>query len=891
MESFVSQRRPYNSPHLSTLSHKSSLPPFFTKYDKRWRWWHILFLAILLIVLVETALILVGYVFVQFQPSPIRITLRQYPKIKYQPLNSTAFPSNWRNGTSVYHITKEFGPATMGGMGMILTALATEQQRTGQLDVNVVLPYYSYLKHKRKGDEFHRVADLVMYIQDKQQRVPVTNTNSNNFPFPFSSSSSSTSSTSSKTSAYISASASSSSSSSSSISPSSDSQSSLSCKPKPFLGSIISENEQTRPSSAPSWVSLEFRVTKWNYVITSPPPAVNQTTWYIDDHGNNQTLPAGTQRPPFKHEQLTVYLIGPGNRTPFSMAFRARNPVGIYSSPKGLPQEWKDQYFLKAAATFLSFQASAASHDQSLFAPTSDFVSPSGVDVVHIHGATNAYLAHYLQDSTLWNTALPKPSLVYTMHDYLDELQYTNTVTNVHKFDPRPPDDLDISDGCIDDFSFGTGASSIEPTDNINQRNAKSTPIVPTIHGNRMFMSSLAIDLANVVTFVSQTMAIDMVEGRMDFYLKELVMENILRKAQRGLFFGVSNGVDYRHAHPFESKRLAKAKLAFPTFAWQQLTQQQQQQQQQPSNEQAQDGQQQRFILSNNVARDYVSAQKDRAKRWLIRKKFLRDTDKHRQIVLFVGRFQYNKGLASFDRAIQAFIEHNMILVIIGQPNNYPLDRVKQWQLDYPGFVYVLTTAQEQKSWLMYVRAAADLVFVPSVTESFGLVAAEGMVFGAPVLSTGVGGLKEFLVDRPNISRDDPAAQYINQHPYNAYLYQLDPHGKDGGGDSNLDATDDGIHSLEKAVEDAARDYSYLSKRRSERELFVLHMIDSAMALGWRRRPGPTRISASEQQQEIFGGNDRLLVGPVYDYLRVYDLAIQDQYNKSNIGIKNTLLL
>ncbi|CAO3594888.1 unnamed protein product [Absidia cylindrospora] len=889
MESFVSQRRPYNSPHLSTFSHKtSSLSPFFTKYDKRWRWWHILFLAILLIVLVETALILVGYVFVQFQPSPIRITLRQYPKIKYQPLNSTAFSSNWRNGTSVYHITKEFGPATMGGMGMILTALATEQQRTGQLDVNVVLPYYSYLKHKRKGDEFHRVADLVMYIQDKQQRVPVTNTNSNNFPFPFSS----PSSTSLKTSAYISASAS----SSSSISPSSESPSSLSCKPKSFLGSIINENEQTRPSSsaAAPWVPLEFRVTKWNYVITSPPPAVNQTTWYIDDHGNNRTLPAGTQRPPLKHEQLTVYLIGPGNRTPFSMAFRARNPVGIYSSPKGLPQEWKDQYFLKAAATFLSFQASAASHDQSLFAPPSDFVSPSGVDVVHIHGATNAYLAHYLQDSTLWNTALPKPSLVYTMHDYLDELQYTNTVTNVHKFDPRPPGDLDISDdGCTGGFSSGIGASSIDhnnnndnDNDNNNRNNAESIPIAPTIHGNRMFMSSLAIDLANVVTFVSQTMAIDMVEGRMDFYLKELVMENILRKAQRGLFFGVSNGVDYRHAHPFESKRLAKAKLAFPTFAWQQLIQQQQ-----PSEEQTPGEKQQRFTLSSNVATDYVSAQKDRAKRWLIRKKFLRDTDKHRQIVLFVGRFQYNKGLASFDRAIQAFIKHDMILVIIGQPNNYPLDRVKQWQLDYPGFVYVLTTAQEQKSWLMYVRAAADLVFVPSVTESFGLVAAEGMVFGAPVLSTGVGGLKEFLVDRPNVSMDDPAAQHINQHPYNAYLYQLDQHEKDGGGDSNLDTTDDDIHSLEKAVEDAARDYSYLGKRRSARELFVLHMIDSAMSLGWRRRTGPTRTSASEQQQEIFGGNDRLFDGPVYDYLRVYDLAIQDQYNKSNIGIKNTLLL
>ncbi|KAI8339704.1 hypothetical protein BC941DRAFT_421224 [Chlamydoabsidia padenii] len=870
MDRFVSQRRPQFSP-LPTLNRQTTTgsSPFFTKYDKRWRWWHILFLVILVIALVEAILMLVGYIFIHLQPPSIRITLRQYPKIKYQPLEQTTLSNTkWRNSTSVYHVTKEFGPATMGGMGMVLTALATEQQRTGQVDVNVVLPYYSYLKYKQKKERFHKVADLVIYIQDKQQQPQHSATF--NTEFPLSSSSALSSLTSSSSSLSASALTYKSASSYKSAYKTSTSSSTSSSKSKSFMTSITGEEESKlrhQQLQQQQWVPLEFRVTKWNYVTIAPPVAVNRTSWYIDDQGNNQTLPAGMQRPSLKHEKLTVYLIGPGNRTPFSMAFRARNPVEIYSSPKGLPQEWKDQYFLKAAATFLSFQASAASHDQSLFAPPGDLVSPSGVDVVHIHGATNAYLAHYLQDPTLWNTALPKPSVVYTMHDYLDELQYTNTLANVHRFDSGPPLTMDTSSPSS---SFGSGYGSnlvstrIGSTHSVNDGNHGLSTIVPTIHGNRMFMSSLAIDLANVVTFVSQTMAKEMVEGRMDFYLKELVMDNILRKAQHGRFFGISNGVDYRHAHPFESKRLAKAKLAYPSYAWQQLTQS-------TLDGQIAEQRQQGYILSNNLTTDYISAQKDRAKRWLIRKKFLSENDKHRQIVLFVGRFQFNKGLASFDRAIKAFIKHNMILVIIGQPNNYPLERVKHWQQQYPDHVHVLTTAQEQKSWLMYVRAATDLVFVPSLTESFGLVAAEGMMFGCPVLSTGVGGLKEFLVDRPHGTTTVPASMF-DQHPYNAYLYHLE------------DTLDE--QSLEKAIEDAARDYLYLHKNRAARELFTLQMIDNALALGWRRRPKPTPHNGYQQPIQHGGKLD----GPVYDYLRIYNIAIQDQYNKSNIGIKNTLL-
>jgi glycogen synthase len=57
-----------------------------------------------------------------------------------------------------------------------------------------------------------------------------------------------------------------------------------------------------------------------------------------------------------------------------------------------------------------------------------------------------------------------------------------------------------------------------------------------------------------------------------------------------------------------------------------------------------------------------------------------------------------------------------------------------------------LTFFKEQEEFGMVLRAAADVVFVPSHSEAFGLVAAEGLAMGAVVLSTGVGGLSDFLV-------------------------------------------------------------------------------------------------------------------------------------------------
>lgn len=620
--------------------------------------------------------------------------LRQYPAIKYQHLDAEAAIGSLNKDTTVYHVTKEFGPASMGGMGMVVTALAAAQQRSGQMQAAVVMPFYSFLKSKYSTE---KVIDLVIDVRDKTGRQ----------------------------------------------------------------------------------IPTEFRVWRMFHVF-DPAPGDNITTY---DIMNNGTPPAT--------EKIPVYLIGPGNRKPFNQAFRARNVLHIYSSPQGLPQEWKDQYFNKAAAEFLAHQAAAAD-EISLFAPLRS--KPSRVDVIHLHGATNAYVAKYMRDHEKRNQLGPRPpSILYTMHDYLDELQYTNAVKNVYKF-------LDADDD----------GQSLEPYR----------------RSHRVFMSSLGIDYANVVTFVSRTMAADIIEGRMNFYLKELVMESLLRKAERYRFFGITNGIDFGKLNPFTHQRMVSRKLAYPEYAREQLGMQG------PNNTTI-------WHLSSDN-KEYVSYMKTKAKKYLIRRGLLNEKDLERPLVLFIGRFQYNKGLEMFDEAAKHFKENDMKFVVIGQPNNYPLSWVEALQTRYPEHVIVMSTARQQRDWAVFCRAAADFMFVPSLTESFGLVAAEGLLFGSPVISTGAGGLKEFLVDRStsnggvHVSGDKRTVR--STVTYNAYLFQPE--------------------TMSDAIRDASMDYQRLSRSKARREEFVLRMIKSAFALGWDR----------EHHQ-----------GPVYEYMRAYDLALNDR--------------
>lgn len=553
-------------------------------------------------------------------------------------------------------------------------------------------------------------------------------------------------------------------------------------------------------------ITVNFRVSQLHYDF-QPIDNFNKLS------EEEKLLYASTSRP-----SIPVYLIGYGKKDPFKKAFQARTITDIYSSPRGLPQEWKDQYFAKAVSAFLIWKA-AGKHEQSLFAPLD---TDSRVDVVHLHGATNAYIAKYLHEFE-GQMGPSAPSIVYTMHDYLDELQYTNTIPNVEKF-------LNAKKGME------------------LQRESERVLSPYTFKSNRVFMSPLAIDLADAVTFVSESMAKGMVEGTLDFYLKEVVMSNLLNKAKNQQFHGISNGIDFEGSiSPFTDEQLLESGLIYPEFA---RTLIDYKLETRDNLTDAMSSISSNYWMFSSQPEDYVSETKRIAKKYLVNQGLLNKEDLNRPLVLYVGRFQYNKGLETFEEAARLFQQNDMKFAIIGQPNNYPLSWVKKLAAKHPENIVLMTTVQEQHDHLIYFRAAADFVYVPSITESFGLVAAEGLLFGSSVISTGTGGLGEFLVDR-DLERDWPQQVVLDtsiesHYTYNAYLF-------------------DSMDSLARAIQDAAHDYDVIKDNPVLHEEYVLRMMLGAYSLGWER-PG------DEQ-------------GPVYDYLRVYQQAITDRKSKSKFNL------
>ncbi|CAO3693690.1 unnamed protein product [Rhizopus stolonifer] len=665
-----------NGKHQTKASTKS---PYIEKQKpsqlvRPWRWWNYIWLAIILLTIVESVLFIVSWTLLESAQDPIKFDIHVFPKIPYRELDMST-PLKIPRRTTVYHVTKEFGIATMGGMGTALTAIAQAQLQSGRVKPSVVMPYYSFLKRQEQYP-IKTAAELVTtYKNDKGQTLPV-----------------------------------------------------------------------------------EFKV--------------YQMIYDFNPISNFESLPKSAKAELMSkslraNKTMRVYLIGPGKVYPLLKSFHANSVTQLYSTLQVLPQEWQDQYFNKAVASFLISRATAK-HEQSLFAPL--YVAPPRVDIVHLHGATNAYVAKYMQEFANEKFTITPPAVIYTMHDYLDELQYTNRLDNFDKF----------------------WTSS--------QRNMKEILQGYTYNSQRVFLSPLAIDAADAITFVSKKMAKDMVEGNIDFYLKEVVMNSILRKAEKGQFYGISHGVALgANTNPYRNTQLVQNGLNFTT----------------------------------KLAR---SETKRLAKEFLIAHNQLRPEDLERPLVLYVGRFQYNKGLETFSKAVGLFRKYNIKFAILGQPNNYPLEWVENLAEENLDHVVLMSTVRQQERWLSYFRAAADFVYVPSVTESFGLVAVEGLAFGSAVISTGAGGLSEFLIDRK---------ESMN---FNAYLFDAQRQG-----------------SLAQAVKMASDDYQQLITSPMDHESFVVRMIQSAQELSWDK------------------GNEE---GPVYDYLRVYEKAMKEKRLKNRQGLK-----
>ena len=125
-------------------------------------------------------------------------------------------------------------------------------------------------------------------------------------------------------------------------------------------------------------------------------------------------------------------------------------------------------------------------------------------------------------------------------------------------------------------------------------------------------------------------------------------------------------------------------------------------------------------------------------------------------VVSFVGRIQPHKGPEVLIRATSELLKHSpllrhrLIVNIIGGAsgaNTEEVDRLKELATWLAIDDVVRFAPPVPRADLAQWYRAADLVVVPSYSESFGLVALEAQACGTPVVATAVGGLRTAVAD------------------------------------------------------------------------------------------------------------------------------------------------
>ena len=125
-------------------------------------------------------------------------------------------------------------------------------------------------------------------------------------------------------------------------------------------------------------------------------------------------------------------------------------------------------------------------------------------------------------------------------------------------------------------------------------------------------------------------------------------------------------------------------------------------------------------------------------------------------ILAFVGRIQPHKGPEVLIRAVAEMLNHSphlrpkLITIIVGGASGSGLGEVERLK-DLVSWLNISDVVRFEnpvpRAALPQWYRAADLVCVPSYSESFGLVALEAQACGTPVVATAVGGLRTAVAD------------------------------------------------------------------------------------------------------------------------------------------------
>jgi len=118
-------------------------------------------------------------------------------------------------------------------------------------------------------------------------------------------------------------------------------------------------------------------------------------------------------------------------------------------------------------------------------------------------------------------------------------------------------------------------------------------------------------------------------------------------------------------------------------------------------------------------------------------------------VLLFVGRIQPLKGLDVAVRALAALGRPDARLVVVGGASGAggtaEVDRVAKLVAELGVTDQIRMVAPVPHHLLSTYYRAADVVLVPSRSESFGLVALEAAACGTPVVAAAVGGLRTLV--------------------------------------------------------------------------------------------------------------------------------------------------